>query len=73
MAIRDLMTVDGLPAYEVDTAEELTQVLVPGVYVRAPRAVLAACGWTDTENSDSQDIVNAADWRDEHWIAEGGE
>ena len=73
MAIRDLMNVDGLPACEVDTAEELSQRLVPGVYVRAPRAVLAACGWTDTENADSQDIVNAADWRDEPWIAEGGE
>ena len=34
---------DGLPACEVDTAEELTQVLVPGVYVRAP-AGLAAGG-----------------------------
>ena len=31
MAIRDLMTVDGLPAVAVDTAEELTQVLVFGV------------------------------------------
>ena len=36
MAIRDLVTVDGLPACAVDTAEELTQVLVPGVWVRAP-------------------------------------
>ena len=36
MAIRDLMNVDGLPACEVDTAEELSQRLVPGVYVRAP-------------------------------------
>ena len=73
MAIRNLPNIDGLPACEVDTAEELTQRLVPGVYVRASRDVLAACGWTDTENSDSQDIVNAADWRDEPWIAEGGE
>ena len=75
MAIRDLVNVDGLPACAVDTAEELSQRLVPGkyVYVRAPAAVLAACGWTDTENADSQDIVNAADWRDEQWIAEGGE
>ena len=73
MAIRDLMTVDGLPACEVDTAKELTQVLVPGVYVRAPGAVLAACGWTDTENADPPEIVNAADWRDGTWIAEGGE
>ena len=73
MAIRDQVTVDGLPACEVDTAEELTQVLVPGVYVRAPRAVLAACGWTDTENADTQAIVDGADWRDDTWIAEGGE
>ena len=51
------MTVDGLPAVAVDTAEELTQVLVPGVYVRAPRAVLAACGWTDIENADPPEIV----------------
>ena len=43
MARRDQVTVDGLPACEVDTAEELTQVLVPGVYVRAP-AGLAAGG-----------------------------
>ena len=31
MAIRDLPNTDGLPACEVDTAEELTQRLVPGV------------------------------------------
>ena len=73
MAIRDLMTVDGLPACAVDTAEELTQVLVPGVYVRAPRAVLVAGGWTDTENADTPEIVDGADWRDDAWIAEGGE
>ena len=36
MAIRDLVNVDGRPACEVDTAEELSQRLVPGVYVRAP-------------------------------------
>ena len=73
MAIRDLPTSDGLPACEVDTAEELTRVLIPGVYVRASRDVLAACGWTDTENSDTQAIADGADWRDEQWIAEGGE
>ena len=73
MAIRDLVTVDGRPACEVDTAEELTQVLVPGVYVRAPRAVLAACGWTDTENSDTPEIAAGADWRDDAWIAHGGD
>ena len=73
MAIRDLMNVDGVPACEVDTAEELTQRLVPGVYVRASRDVLAACGWTDTENADTAEIVAGADWRDDAWIAEGGE
>ena len=73
MAIRDLPTTDGLPAFEVDTAEELTQRLVPGVYVRASRDVLAACGWGDTENADPPGIVAGADWRDEQWIAEGGE
>ena len=73
MPIRDLPTIDGRPACEVDTAEELTQVLVPGVYVRAPRAVLDACGWTDTENADTAEIVAGADWRDEAWIAEGGD
>ena len=34
----------------------------------APRAVLAACGWTDTENSDTPEIVAGADWRDDAWI-----
>ena len=73
MAIRDQVTVDGLPACEVDTAEELTQVLVPGVYVRASRAVIAACGWTDTENADTPEIAAGADWRDDAWIAHGGD
>ena len=73
MAIRDLPNVDGLPACEVETAEELSRCLVPGVYVRAPRAVLAACGWTDTENADTAEIVAGADWRDDAWIAEGGD
>ena len=73
MAIRDLMNVDGRPACEVDTAEELSQCLVPGVYVRAPRAVLAAGGWGDTENADTAEIVAWADWRDDAWIAAGGD
>ena len=73
MAIRDQGTVDGIPAVEVETAEELTQVLIPGVYVRAPREVLAACGWTDTESSDLPEIVAGADWRDDAWIAQGGD
>ena len=73
MAIRDRGTVDGIPAVEVETAEELTQVLLPGVWVRAPREVLAACGWTDTENSDPPEIAAGADWRDAAWIAQGGD
>ena len=73
MAIRKLPNTDGLPACEVETAEELTQVLIPGVYVRAPPAVLAACGWTDTENADTAEIVAGADWRDDAWIAQGGD
>ena len=73
MAMRDLPNVDGLPACDVETAEELTHCLVPGVYVRAPRAVLSACGWTDTENADPPAIVAGADWRDDAWIAAGGD
>ena len=73
MTIRKLPNIDGLPACEVDTAEELTQRLIPGVYVRASRDVLAACGWTETENADTAEIVAGADWRDDAWIAEGGD
>ena len=73
MAIRDLPNTDGLPAFDVDTAEEVTQLLIPGVYVRASRAVLAECGWRDTENSDPPEIVAGADWRDDAWIAQGGD
>ena len=73
MAIRDRGTVDGILAVEVETAEELTQVLLPGVWVRAPREVLAACGWTDTENADPPEIAAGADWRDDAWIAQGGD
>ena len=60
MAIRELPKTDGLPLFEVDTAEELTQLLSPGVYVRASREVLAACGWSDTENSDPPEIAAKA-------------
>ena len=73
MTIRELPTTDGIPACEVETAQELTQRLVPGVYVRAALDVLAACGWTDTENADTAEIVAGADWRDAAWIAEGGD
>ena len=73
MAIRDLVSVDGRPACEVDTAEELTQVLIPGVWVRAPRAVLAACGLTEQENTDDERIAVEADQRDDAWIAQGGD
>ena len=73
MAIRDLPTIDGRPACEVDTAAELTQVLVPGVWVRAPRAVLDACGLTEQENTDDERIAVEADQRDDAWIAHGGD
>ena len=73
MTIRNLPTTDGLPTCEVETAQELTDRLVPGVYVRASRDVLAACGWTETENADTAEIVAGADWRDEAWIAQGGD
>ena len=73
MAIRDLPTTDGLPTCEVDTAEELTERLVPGVWVRAPRAVLDACGLTEQENTDDERIAVEADQRDDAWIAHGGD
>ena len=73
MTIRDLGTVDGIPAVEVETAEQLTLALFPGVWVRASREVLAQCGLTETENSDSPEIVAEADWRDDEWIAQGGD
>ena len=73
MTIRELPAIDGIPACEVETAQELTDRLVPGVYVRAPHAVLAACGWGDTENADTAAIVAGADSRDDAWIAEGGD
>ena len=73
MAIRDLPTIDGRPACEVDTAEDLTQVLIPGVWVRAPHAVLDACGLTEQENTDDERIAVEADQRDAAWIAHGGD
>ncbi len=73
MTIRKLPTTDGIPTCEVETAEELNHCLVPGVYVRASRDVLAACGWTETENADTAEIVAGADWRDDAWIAAGGD
>ena len=73
MTIRNLPTTDGIPTCEVETAEELNHCLVPGVYVCASREVLAACGWGDTENADPPEIVAGADWRDDAWIAQGGD
>ena len=43
-----------------------------GRYVVASDAVRAAYGLTDTDNSDTQDIVDGSDWRDGAWRAEGG-
>ena len=67
------ITVDGKEALAVDTAEELGRALVTGRYVVASDAVRAEYGLTDTDNSDTQDIVDASDWRDDAWRAEGGE
>ena len=35
-------------------------------------AVRAEYGLTDTDNSDTQDIVDESDWRDDAWRAAGG-
>ena len=51
------ITVDGAEALAVDTAEELGRALLTGRYVVASDAVRAAYGLTDTDNSDTQDIV----------------
>ncbi len=66
------ITVDGEAALAVDTAEELGRALVTGRYVVAPDAARAAYGLTDTDNSDTEDIVGESDWRDDAWRAEGG-
>ena len=67
------ITVDGEKALAVDTAEELGRALVTGRYVVASDAVRAAYGLTDTDNSDTQEIVDASDWRDDAWRAAGGD
>ena len=66
------ITVDGEEALAVDTAEELGRALVTGRYVVASDAVRAEYGLTDTDNSDTEDIVDESDWRDDAWRAEGG-
>ena len=66
------ITVNGEEALAVDTAEELGRALLTGRYVVASDAVRAAYGLTDTDNSDTQDIVDESDWRDDAWRAEGG-
>ena len=66
------ITVDGEAALGVDTAEELGRALLTGRYVVASDAVRAEYGLTDTDNSDTQDIVDESDWRDDAWRAEGG-
>ena len=67
------ITVDGEAALAVDTAEELGRALLTGRYVVASDAVRAEYGLTDTNNSDTEDIVDESDWRDDAWRAEGGE
>ena len=54
------ITVDGEEALAVDTAEELGRALVTGRYVVASDAVRAEYGLTDTDNSDTQDIVDGS-------------
>ena len=66
------ITVDGEEALAVDMAEELGRVLLTGRYVLASEAVRAEYGLTDTDNSDTPDIVDGSDWRDDAWCAEGG-
>ena len=41
-----------------------------GAYVLAPDDVRADYGLIETENSDSQDIVDGSDWRDAAWLGE---
>ena len=67
------ITVDGEEALAVDTAEELGRALLTGRYVVASDAVRAEYRLTDTDNSDTQDIVDESDWRDDAWRAEGGD
>ena len=62
--------VDGEPVLDVDTVEDLDHTLTSGVYVLAPHDVLTEDGLTDTENSDTQDIVDGSDWRDAAWLGE---
>ena len=63
--------VDGEPVLEVDTTEDLDRTITSGVYVLAPDDVRADYGLTDTENSDTQDIVDGSDdWRDAAWLCE---
>ena len=66
------ITVDGEDGLEVDTAEELGRALLTGLYVLASDEVRAEYGLTDIENSDTHDIVDRSDWRDDAWRAEGG-
>ena len=66
------ITVDGEAALAVDTAEELGRALLTGRYVLASDAVRAEYGLTNTDNSDTQHIVDESDWRDDAWRAEGG-
>ena len=66
------ITVDGEGALAVDTAEELGRALLSGMYVVASHDVLAEYGLTDTDNTDSHDIVDGSTWRDDAWRAGGG-
>ena len=67
--IREIV-INGAPVLEVDTAEDLDRTLTSGAHVVAPDNVRTDYGLTETENSDSQDIVDGADWRDDEWLGE---
>ena len=67
--IREVV-INGEPALDVDTAEDLDRTLTSGAYVLAPDDVRAEYGLTETENSDTQDIVDESDWRDAAWLGE---
>ena len=54
----------------MDTAEDFDRTLTSGVCVLAPDDARADYGLTETENSDTQDIVDGSDWRDAAWLGE---
>ena len=70
--IREIV-INGEPVLEVDTAEDFDRTLTSGVYVLAPDDVCADYGLTETENSDTQNIVDGSDWRDAARLGEAAD